>query len=427
MKEQWQKTNRLIFALILLSVVSLGFGQPFSLDQERMNRDLRIMEGILDKLLKGKSSHRHIDGVTRGVYLQGFGIAFYTEHETFRTPRVLVSNTYKDQMKRLQKELTRMRVRVKTSQHLMEEVEKQKEAALEAAQAQAESLREEEADTISNFIEISMEETEEEIAKTIESIKENILVFFQNYASAIGQLQPQDRIAVLVKLDGWELTGGENGFLTAVVTKQDINRYRRHEVEGPDFEKLVHFRQDGTDTDIDRDINIMVEILGRAMRESSYGGGFSPSGLYLEDLGAVFFMDLSGMSLIRADDEDRLTIVTARDVDRAIAYSYAKRKKDKKDEVEKKRENSIKEIQDELFEILASYGHTLRLKPQEKVIVNVDLGRHTFFWSSQSVWSTRKATPQYLILQITKQDLDAYDKGSMSLDELRSHSIYQTY
>ena len=76
------KPLRKIVSVIFLFILTAGvLGQTVRIDQNRMSRDLRIMEGILDKLFKGKSSHRFFNGHTKAVFLPDFGVVFHLSQE----------------------------------------------------------------------------------------------------------------------------------------------------------------------------------------------------------------------------------------------------------------------------------------------------------------------------------------------------------
>ena len=74
----------LVSVLMILITAVMTFGQDRTIDQKRLNRDLKIMEGILDKLLRGKSSFWQFDGNTKGLYLDGFGIVFHTDRDALQ-------------------------------------------------------------------------------------------------------------------------------------------------------------------------------------------------------------------------------------------------------------------------------------------------------------------------------------------------------
>ena len=81
MKKGLKSISWVLLTLMLLCLTVDGFGQKSSVDQQRLNRDLRIMEGVLSKLLKGKTSYRFFNGHTKAVYLPNFGVVFHTNKE----------------------------------------------------------------------------------------------------------------------------------------------------------------------------------------------------------------------------------------------------------------------------------------------------------------------------------------------------------
>jgi hypothetical protein len=263
----------------------------------------------------------------------------------------------------------------------------------------------------------------EEEKKYIETFKDNVIVFFRNYSPAIGQLRPEDRIAVLINLSDWESVESENAFLTAYVTKQKIDQYRRNQLRQSDFEKYVYFHQTDAESDIDMDISIMSEIFDRAMDSSSFWGSPSNSGIYLDGLGALLFMELPGIGIPAPPDAENLISIMVRENERdaVIVTPRERLSEGKKKDKEKAREKVFEEVQDEIFELMASYGHTIRIKNDESVVLNVDLRNRlpSFGWGEKK--------PSRLILQLNKKDLDDFNRGVIPINILRQRLVRKTY
>jgi hypothetical protein len=265
---------------------------------------------------------------------------------------------------------------------------------------------------------VETEDVIREEKETIERYKESIILFFRNYVSALGQLQPQDRIAVLIRLEDWQSLDSENSFLSAWISKQDIDRYRRNELNDSDFVKRIHFQLTDTETDIDTDITILSEIFDRAMNLSTYWGRLSSSGVYLDGFGALFFMELPNGCLTK----DAFSFVISSDRGNAVAYSINGQKmKAQMDRKKKTEEESLQEVQDTLFEVMASYGHTLRLKPQEWIVLEVNVGGKWFLFDRD------RQSPSHLIFKLKKKDLDDYNRSMISLSDLRNKLVQHTY
>src|SRR4030042_2815326 len=118
-------------SILLLNLTTFLIAQDFSGDFDRMRHDLRIMEGILNKLLKSGSQRGiHPGGETKGVYLEDFGIVFQTQDHA---PLMVIQNlaeTYRTQaseeaIKKYEKEINAVHAEI------VEEKEKVKQLEME--------------------------------------------------------------------------------------------------------------------------------------------------------------------------------------------------------------------------------------------------------------------------------------------------------
>jgi len=301
-----------------------------------------------------------------------------------------------------------------------------REHLLKAEEVEAEeAIIVDEMDAVRDFLEGDKEKIIEEEKKAVETLKDNISLFFINYISAIGQLNPQDRIAVLVDLSDWNIMDSADGFLTGWVTKQDVDRYRQDRSKESELKNKINFQLASSDSDIDMDINILSEIFDRAMDSSTWWGKSNNNGIYINGLGALLFMDIpSNYYVLNADGENLISIVRGRTYEDAVTAFVPGKEKSAKKEKGESAEERIQKVQDELFELMASYGHTVRLKSQESIVLNIDLGRRSLFMNYNG--KTDKI-PSRLILQLKKQDLDEYNRGVITLDALKKRLVRQTY
>ena len=420
MNRGFRTIRRALFPWVFLILTVGAVGQTSDFNQERLNRDLRIMEGVLDRLLKGKTYRRYFNGHTRAVYLPNFGVVFHMSqrgpmhHELGFTLRKQFEEVH-EMARSAQKEHAELRQR-------MEEKREDMQKAFETAEEVEElDVPEEDIDAVDEFV-LDSDKIIEEENKTIDAFKDYIIVFFRNYSPAIGQLRPQDRIAVLINLDDWESVDSENAFLTAWVTKQDVDRYRLNRMRDDEFEKYVHFQRTDSESDIDKDISILSEIFDRAMDTSSFWEESSNNGIYLSGLGALLFMELPSMFFASPEGENMISVLVRENNRNAVIYTPERRRpNNRKKEKQKTQDEILQEIEDELFELVASYGHTLRIKSQESVIVNVGLGSGLYPLHEE------QKTPSRLILQLNKKDLDDYNRGVITLSSLKQKLIRQTY
>ncbi len=413
MKKQYIKSCFTIFVLIMLCWSVSAFTQQNSIDQQRMNKDLRIMEGILDKLLQGNISvYYNVSGRTKAVYLPEFGIVFHIKQSIIFYNIQEARNNYESTLQVLSQKLNEQikGLNTNTATELQPEPLKSNQMVLPEI---AEAL-----DTYSNQ---KIQEKEE----VIEKLKEDIVVFFRNYASAIGQLQSQDKLVVLVDLNNSQPRDSGNDILIGWVLKQDVDRYRQGQIDESDFEKRVHFQFGNSESDINTDIGILLEIFDRAMDSSPYQWNSSNTGVYLEGLGALIFMEVPltipfGRVFMREENG------------RSIAYGLNGQRlsevRDGTEDTGMEEDEYVEKIQNELFELIASYGHTLRLQSQEWIILNVNLGNeYPRIIFSEGYLNYEQKTPSRLILKLKKKDLDDYNRGAITLSSLKGRLVQQTF
>ncbi len=413
----WKRSIIASILAILLSVGHTVYAQE-SIDQKRLGRDLRIMEGVLSKLLNGRESRQAFNGHTKSVFLPGFGVVFHTSKEgpIYRT---FVTN-YQKQSALIKKmeDVERRHIELRDKMEgRRKEVEEAALRAEEKARA-VEEAKEREFAVIDGFLDTNLEDIIEEEKKSIGNFKDHIALFFKNYSSAIGQLKPDHRIAVLVNLKDWKLIDTDNGFLTGWITKSDIDRYRRKEISDCDLGNLIHYDLSDKESDIDFDISILSEILDRAMIEDGMLKSSSNTGIYLKGLGALLFMELPRYFVSDGGLSDGVSVIFQGETDNALIYKMnTDQSKKNQDANRQKRQDYVQQIRDNIFELIASYGHTLRIQPQESVIVKVDLGRRFI-----SLGGKDDSVSQ-IIIKLNKKDLDDYNRGVLSLSALRNKMV----
>ena len=399
---------------IFLGISVLGYSQTDSFNRKRMDRDLRIMEGVLDKLLAGKSSVRFFNGHTKGLYIKNFGIVFHTQKSgpafinRFEMPVYRVHEHLKELMEE------------KVDQKIREPV--QKNELTEEQDIEASDFNEADLLIKTGLHDKNVKDAEKQ---AIEELKDKIDLFFQNYTPAIGQLQPQDRVAVLVNFQNWEMDDSKNAFLSGSIIKKDLDQFRKNQLSRADFYKQILFQVSDPEKDITKDVEIMSEIIDRSMNISSFTSEASNSGIYIDGLGSLFFIHIPGTIFSFSKDGNEINILARGEYGKAAPF-LAKKYSDKIDEkTEDKEDNSydehLKKIQDELFDIMASYGHTLRLKPEERIIFNVDMGERLLFYGPKS------KSPSRFVFQLVKKDLDNYNSGLISKDDLEKKLIFHNY
>ena len=412
---------RLLFCQIFLMSIMLfsisSFAQSSKINWDRMNRDLEIMQGVLDNLLApSKPMLAFSNGGARGLYFGGYGVVFQIDLGGARLMDVV-------------------RLRMGNEFELAKELSEQAKAsarALEGKPISVPPVPDEGPVIVDATTGLVLTKGDLTAGKRIELLEERAIEFLRDYADAIGQIKPADRITILTNFEytfgvfavylGRAKSEEESpSGLKITAKKSDIVNFRKGKIDEKTFRNRVTFHKRLDSKQKNRNIDIMANILNTALNRK-HRGEFRMDGknrgIYLDGLGALFFI--------------RGYLLGERDV---ITYEYylgkylkeqeemqASRVKTttKSKKPEERIKESIKGFKDELVELVGDYGHTLRtLKPTEYVVVNINFKDN---WRAHFLES-----PQQVILKVRKQDLDRYDRGELTLAALRKKVEIQEY
>jgi hypothetical protein len=363
--------------------------QAQGFDAQRMRRDLGIAEAVLTHLQGGEELP--FANPVRGVYLKEYGAVFLSAGRN-RNPLV---------------------------------------AMMEAQQGEGEEGRREAPDELAGF-------------------KEQTAEFFRAYADAIGQVDEEERITVLSgdlgsgTLRGMDWVGGwgsgrgkkmikrmfgvqvpppdsggplpptgkpgskaeqelffqvekelvgpsrEPVVFEGSVKKADLRALHRGRLDEGEFARRIAWKEHRPDPEAAKQVDIMAGILDQTLAgegHSGWGQGLRCSGVYHEGLGAIFFLNL-GFGRVFA----------------ALAPPRFDRSKPAMPQIQAVAGEQERQIREELVKVVAQYGHTLPLKPGERLLIEVHSGG-----------------PQHLsinlMLQVGQEALEAYRKGALSLEE----------
>lgn len=368
-------------------------------DAQRMRRDLGIAEAILTHL-QGAEEMPFANPV-RGVYLRGYGAVFLSAG---RDRNLLV-------------------------------------AVLEAQQGEAKGGKRAGASDFGRF-------------------KEQTAEFFRSYADAIGQVEDEERVTVLSGdlgsgaagamswVGGWgpgrgkkmirkmfgvpapadsgaprspdsrtfemeipppggpgprpeqelffqvekelEDSAREPVVFEGSVKKAELRALHRGRLDEKEFAGRIVWREHRPDAEAARQVDILAGILDKSLSGEGppgWGAGQRCSGVYHEGLGAVYFANL-GFGKVFA----------------ALAPPRFDRSKPVMPQIEAVAGEQERAIKEALVKVVAEYGHTLPLKPGEHLVIEV-----------------RSGGPQKmaidLLLRVGQEDLAAYRKGTLSLEQ----------
>jgi len=449
-----------IAAVVIGSVFSPGTAkaQKSTIDYRKMERDLDIMENILEKLLSSvEMEPLHFQRDIQGFYLENYGVVFYAP----RTSSLPFDFSEHIARLRLLQEAEKQHRQQEEAQKKLREAQRQYDAARKKYKEATKGLpspskKQEPEGEIKPGKEIESEEpvvepfepmeaiTEpvepvelEEIQappepttakQALETLKSNLAEFLGNYADAIRQLQPGDWISVIADFNdgGTFAVPGEEPLrrLIAQASKREISEFRHTNGDLQAFQKRIRFTTQTVQEKLDKDIEILASIFETAMKQRSseaFGGTSETNGLYLDPLGALFFMkvDLSSpLTVLRVPSAEVLSqseksAVRSRGRESGVVIGMLQGKQ-KREESWRERVNQLK---DETVELLKDYGQTLRkLKADDWVVVAVDLGR-----------SWDQSQPRTMLITAKKSDIDAANKERISLEEFKRRVQIREY
>lgn len=420
-------TGLLVFSANALSQIA---------DMDRFERDLRIMEGILDKLLS-ESRQSLPFSKAKGFYLDNFGVIFQLDHSS-DVPRFTVRVPNQDLEVSLEKMKKEQEEMEKQIQKQMSDAEEVREKVIAKTRANLRNWFEfEKADTLDD------QERAELRKKTLENMEENIRVFFRNYASSISQLNEQDRIAVIVRLKDWHPLMKFNAYLSGGASRADIMRFRRGQISEQQFDSLVEFHLTDETSDLSSDIEIMREVLKRGLESGSYRVANLQNGLYLDGFGVVYSMEIPSLSFIREgstafsividknsyslqsrEEKEYQAQTEKKEEERDFMERIAareKRSKEEQEKMEQKRKEFMDKLKADLIELAGSYGHTLRLDPEEWMVIAAQFNGHVFWQGGKT------ASPSHMTLQFKKKDLDAFHTGSLTEEAFKNRTIIRFF
>ena len=395
-----KSTFRMAGVFIAIMACTPLMAQRRSLDSSKMERDLRIMEGVLDKVLSRQQGVKLLGSSNaQGIYVPDYGMIFYVRKSAFSmTVFDRGRFEYIDGLETLQSRMEEMESTAKPP-------EKQKAKAQTRAMAH---------DRSAQLLKNMTQAQEEAMAAQQEAIKAGLVQFYRDYTPAISQLKGQDRIAVLVQFGGFRTTQ-ESSVMTSWMSVEEIAAFRKSTQKDEAFVHQIHFPEENEQArQVQSDIEILLEIFNRATGESSRGLG-SSQGFYLDGFGALISLEMSGVIMI-SEGKTTPVIVGKRDLERAIAYTQQSADVTVVEE-QKKRKARLKEQIDLYLELLADYGHTLRLPPEEWVVITIQASSPFVTWTSAD--DDGDAT----VIQLKKKDLDAYHQGSIDMASLRKRII----
>jgi hypothetical protein len=390
--------KRLLISFAILTLTAPLQAQVTArFDTARMQRDLDIMNAILDRLVFQAPSHFiHLGGEsTKGIYLPDYGVIFLMPQQTGAF-----------HVWGLASGVDRRRAEV----IYKKSVEREKEvAAPEKVRSRGSAYA------------YKMRNPRE--------MKEPLLEFFAKYADAIGQLDDSEKIAVYASGgaqvffstgEGWSLTSTSSGEsagskdMLAVVRKADIIALRTGKLQTDDFNDRVAFRDldaEATSSEIDIMARIIDTALQGRSREPMFRSGES-RGIYLDGYGVIFFTNATfGQDNALHIWEEAGKREGAEDLQRRIRELQTASTRRHAEWVAE-----YKKFKQQLGEVIVDYGHTLRqIKPQDHIVVTANLE------------NAPEEEASYLVCRVKKQNVDAFNARRISREQLLKQIAFMEY
>lgn len=380
-----KKTTSIIFTLALCLSINLGYGQDafyvegYSQSSQdisklpKMDRDIYILQNILNDLFNGNRSSYYSSRRSKGIYIPNNGVIF-----NIGGNNIFGGSNYTnwDNLVLVVDGNTQV-VGKEYSEEDLEKLNQQKEKKLK------------------------------ELAET----------FLTNYGSLLGELKASEKIQLSVnyslhvrstsrRIDGQlafvSSSKDENKRrLVASVDVKDIKDFEAGKLSLDQMKSKVEFKTDEVNSTDMVDAKIMAGIFDDLFKRT-YDGYLSRSGrtswTYFEGFGLMYNVNLSSRSsglTLSANGEN-------------IIFDQSN-KSQKADDFYKSIQDNYAAFESTVKENIIKYGRTLRsLQANEVVIVNVNVSANK-----------RAELPKTIQFMVSKSDIDAFAKGQKSLEQAK--------
>jgi len=422
---------RLFTAFIITLIAMPVLAQRANFDSERMDRDLRIMERIytdLQRQASGANVHSNVRAVT-GSYFSGYGIIFNV-NETFSSSFFYGSVTPLNVAR-----VSGQAVVTGRSGEVYNTSGRNITAELERRYADAAEAREIPVDSLS-FI-------------AYERNKDVIRDFFANYIDAIGQLDDNDRVSVVISNRGNPIvytSFGSNSRLTsstfnplrAEVQIKDVVAYRTGSINESTFMDRIVFSELDAQASNHKELQVMQGIFESALKDDTKSGlrlSREVQGVLLTNFGAMFNLDVTVNitnititgRMLQADKETGMVEVYLLDSSKVkmpmpqgysitSPPSQSSRVKALADSSKISYVGLMNKLIDQVSDLVLDYGRTLRsLKSDELVLVSVNQ------------LTTQADLPKRVEIQVDVQTLRDLDRGSISREQAKQKMIVRKF
>ncbi len=400
----------LLVVILLSSYSELATAQSVKgFNQNRMNRDLSIMQDVLGKLFSNNydNSFTSFTQQVNGTYLPGYGILF----------RVPGSSAFSFRL-------------IEKDQDIAPPPPTSLNRNLDSAKKKVEKKYV----IISNGSHGS-NETSKNSGLSKEDVINNAVRFFEDYAEAIGQIKPDEHIVIIYQshdfgfavepflrssgkasVSGEAATGPLN--LSISAKKADITAFRMGKISNKAFRsrlKIIDLNNSGNDI---KDVKIMSGILQAALKQDEKGS-FTIRGdvkyLIQPGYGALFFAR-TGYNNGNAP----LIFLSKKENAHAYSFSFSStdssNSKDAKLSSKEHIRKAFDDFVDNIKQSLIDYGRTMRsLKPGQHITLSLDISRDY------------NILPKRIDFRVSQKTLSDYDLRKITMDQAISRIIETKY
>ena len=408
-------TYSMLFLLLGAIYMPAKEATPLSMDD-----DLNIMKGVLEKLLNQKSSGITLGDEIDAFYLEDYGVVFrvmYATNQQFMLTDALQKKLSQIQMQKqkISEDMLEIQQKHQALRDKMDQA-RQNMAANIVQQNAADAVRlYQDEDHINVILDTlkTMGGKGQSREETVARIQERLRVFFDRYVAAMQNLKPKDRIAVLVEMRDWSNLNQKDSFLYGWVTVEDVTQYRENKLSKEQFAKTIEFQTYNDKTEVGQDIDIMSEIMSRGFQKKSFLSSYTNQGLYLNGYGALLFMSVPLNDYNNFGDAVDFTALLS---DQSGNQGWM----NQTDKTLETAQTQMALLRQKVMGLLGSYGHTLRLGPDEWVTLHVNTGPQYMMWGQTSM-------PAGFMIQVRQQDLNQYHSGQINLQTLENRARIKTF
>jgi hypothetical protein len=373
--------------LVLLAggITTLTYGQNASVDRDRMERDIDIMEKVLNELFKNstaanrsRSIHISSDRGAQGSYVPGYGVLFIAPAYSVRmssafaytsssTSSVTVIRPAPNPVAGREPEPAEGQARVKNKP------DKDKSAKGEAAPGK-------DARTVKS-------RTDSVLQAHNALITGNMREFLVNYADAIGQLTPNERVMVVYNENARSGHSYSSGCgdcgpesmprISAEVKREDLASYRAGKLNRKDLESRIRINQDNQSKENFAEYKVFAGILQSlypVSQEVSYKVN-NISYHLLPSFGVIYLVDMNlrheGSTVVRVRSGETFSSSTSSG---GNVTSSVTTKTQADSALNRVKENAFVQFKKDIKETMLDYGRTLRnLSPDQVILLSVAL------------------------------------------------------